>query len=218
VQAGSVAAHAAAPEGMELATFAGVSQRLIAQSHFRCMTAPQHPGNWRRPRPRLQGCFWGLELAFQRVPGVVETAVGYTQGQVENPTYHAVCSGSTGHAEAVQVTYIDPALYPTLLDVFFQRTDPTTMNRQGNDRGTQYRSGIYYHSPEQKAAAEAALAAAQDAVAAGTYGRSTAGTQVAVELKPASVFYVAEEYHQRYLQKGGQCSLKGCGDSIRCYG
>ena len=101
------------------------------------------------------GCFWGLELAYQRAPGVVKTSVGYTAGADPAPTYETVCSGGTGHTEAVQV-YYDPAetTYADLLAVFFDRVDPTTLNRQGNDVGTQYRSGIYYHDEDQKKEAE----------------------------------------------------------------
>lgn len=172
----------------------------------------------------MQGCFWSSELIYQRVPCVKHTSVGYTQGHVPSPTYDEVCSGSTGHTEAVQV-YFDPAegSYPELLDVFFKHTDPTTLNRQGNDSGTQYRSGIYYHTPEQKAAAEAAVAQAQAQLDAGTFGRRCAGSKVVVEVAPAVEYYLAESYHQQYLSKGGrsgsaQCADKGCTDPIRCYG
>lgn len=155
------------------------------------------------------GCFWGVELAFQRQPGVVNTCVGYTQGQVDNPTYQQVCSGTTGHTEAVEMTY-DPAKvsYDDLCKLLFSRIDPTAKNRQGNDVGTQYRSGVYYHSPEQKATAEAWVAKTPNC---------------AVEVLPAKTFWPAEEYHQQYLEKGGrqgrgQCAAKGCNDPIRCYG
>ena len=124
--------------------------------------------------------------------------MGYTQGQTPNPTYQEVCGGGTGHTEAIQV-YFTPqeCSYSTLLDVFFERTDPATLNRQGNDRGTQYRSGIYYHSPEQKAEAERAMAAVQAQLDAGTYPRRVAGKKVEVELKPAGDYYLAEDYHQQ---------------------
>lgn len=150
------------------------------------------------------GCFWGLELAFQRQPGVIETAVGYTGGKVERPTYQQVCSGRTGHAEAVQLAY-DPeqVSYDQLCSLFFSRHNPTTLNRQGNDVGTQYRSAIYYHDDEQRQIAERHKQAKSGAV---------------TEIEPAGVFYPAEVYHQQYLEKGGQCASKGCDDHIRCYG
>mmetsp|Transcript_25023 Transcript_25023/g.73979 ORF Transcript_25023/g.73979 Transcript_25023/m.73979 type:complete len:233 (-) Transcript_25023:355-1053(-) len=184
-------APAQAPNGYKLATFAG-------------------------------GCFWGLELAYQRVPGVVSTSVGYTQGHKPGPAYEEVCSGSTGHTEAVQCTYDEKEVdYSQLLDVFFARTDPTTLNRQGNDRGTQYRSGIYYHDEAQKAAAEKKIAEIQAKLQSGEY--KGAGDKVVAELKPAGDYYLAEDYHQQYLSKGGrmgraQSAAKGCTDTIRCYG
>jgi peptide-methionine (S)-S-oxide reductase len=162
------------------------------------------------------GCFWGLELAFQRVPGVVHTAVGYTQGPEESPTYSQVCSGTTGHTEAV-VVYYDPkeASYESLLDTFFDRVNPLTVNGQGNDFGTQYRTGVYYHSEEQRAIAEARFAREQE-----KYG---AKKKIATECKAAAPFWPAEKYHQQYLEKGGrfgtpQNAAKGATDAIRCYG
>lgn len=155
------------------------------------------------------GCFWGLELAFQRVPGVVSTRVGYTQGYTHSPSYEEVCSGTTGHTEAVQVTFNPVAVsYPELLDVFWDRLDPTTKNRQGNDVGTQYRSGIYFHSEIQKQSALASRAAEQL-----KYERP-----IVTEILPSSEFYPAEDYHQQYLSKGGQCPNKGDLSPIRCYG
>ncbi|GAB4814908.1 hypothetical protein N2152v2_001954 [Parachlorella kessleri] len=126
------------------------------------------------------GCFWGVELAFQRVPGVLETEVGYAQGSVENPTYEQVCSGETGHAEVVKVLY-DPqqTSYDKLLEAFFERHDPTQLNRQGGDVGTQYRSGIYFTTPEQKAAAEAAIARANEKF----------GGNIVTEVEEAKEFY-----------------------------
>ncbi|CAM6025014.1 unnamed protein product [Sphagnum balticum] len=160
------------------------------------------------------GCFWSVELAYQRVPGVTKTAVGYTMGKTVDPTYREVCTGKTGHAEAVQVEY-DPAevSYKQLLDVFWKKHDPTQVNRQGNDVGSQYRSGIYYHTPEQK---EEAIASMKDYEA-------HLGTKIATEILPAGPFYMAEEYHQQYLEKGGgrgkgQSAAKMCNDPIRCYG
>jgi len=143
------------------------------------------------------GCFWGVEAAFRRVPGVSAACVGYTGGSLENPTYEDVCTGRTGHAEAVQVIY-DPAQisYEQLLDVFWNCHDPTTPNRQGPDVGTQYRSAIFYHTPEQEAAARAAK---EKLDKSGRYRRP-----IVTEIAPAATFYRAEEYHQRYLEKRGR--------------
>lgn len=145
------------------------------------------------------GCFWGVEVAFRNTAGVTDAKVGYLGGTLENPTYEQVCTDKTGHAEVVQVEY-DPARvsYEELLDVFWNMHDPTTLNRQGPDVGTQYRSAIFTHSPEQAAAA----AASRDQLAAS--GRFP--NPVVTEIEPASEFYVAEEYHQRYLEKRGLAS------------
>ena len=142
------------------------------------------------------GCFWGIEAAFRRVPGVIETAVGYSGGHTQNPTYEDVCTDETGHAEVVQVTF-DPAKvsYEQLLDAFWQIHDPTQVNRQGPDFGTQYRTAIFYHSPEQEAAAKKSKVALE---ASGKFRRP-----IATEITPAGPFYRAEEYHQRYLEKRG---------------
>lgn len=159
------------------------------------------------------GCFWGLELAFQREPGVVDTAVGYTQGDADEPTYQQVCAGSTGHTEAVLVTY-DPAAVPygRLCELFWERLGDNRflLNQVGNDRGTQYRHGIYTHTDEQAAAAAASLAGVEEA--------SGAGQAVHTEVLPAQKFWRAEEYHQQYLQKGGQDAKKLAAETIRCYG
>lgn len=150
------------------------------------------------------GCFWSVELAFQRVPGVVATAVGYSQGQVENPTYQQVCSGRTGHTEAVQLAYRPSEVsYEQLCDAFFKKINPKQRNGQGNDHGSQYRTGIYWHNEDQRQVVQARVAAIPGC---------------AVEAEPIKSFWPAEEYHQRYLEKGGQCASKGCNDSIRCYG
>jgi peptide-methionine (S)-S-oxide reductase len=143
------------------------------------------------------GCFWGIEASFQQVDGVVDTAVGYTGGKKEHPTYEQVCSGTTGHAEAVEVTF-DPArvTYDQLLSVFWSIHDPTQVNRQGPDIGTNYRSAIFYHTPAQKAAAEASKGAL---ARSGKFG----GRPIATEIAPASTFWRAEEYHQRYFEKHG---------------
>eukprot|EP00164_Ancoracysta_twista_P000344 GFYU01000471.1.p1 GENE.GFYU01000471.1~~GFYU01000471.1.p1 ORF type:complete len:177 (+),score=43.99 GFYU01000471.1:177-707(+) len=155
------------------------------------------------------GCFWSVELVYQRAPGVIKTRVGYTNGTVLNPSYKQVCTGSTGHAEAVQVDY-DPAVisYNELLNLFWQKHDPTTPNRAGNDKGSQYRSGIYYHDDEQRALAEASKKSVQ----------LTVSRPVVTEIQPVENFFPAEEYHQKYLEKGGQSASKGCSDPIACYG
>lgn len=145
------------------------------------------------------GCFWGVEATFRQVPGVIDTAVGYSGGHTENPTYEQVCSDRTGHAEVVQVEY-DPekVSYEQLLDVFFKCHNPTTLNRQGPDVGSQYRSAIFYHTPEQQQAAQAAKEALD---AKGQYGRP-----IVTFIEPAGPFYRAEEYHQRYVEKTGRGS------------
>jgi len=145
------------------------------------------------------GCFWGVEETFRKLPGVTATAVGYMGGKLDNPTYQDVCTDATGHAEVVDVEY-DPAKisYEQLLDVFWQNHDPTQLNRQGPDVGKQYRSAVFYHSPEQKMAAEAAKAALE---ASGRFRRP-----VVTEITAAAPFWRAEEYHQKYLQKRGKDS------------
>lgn len=156
------------------------------------------------------GCFWGAERAFWTLPGVYVTAVGYAGGYTPNPTYEEVCSGRTGHNEVVLVVF-DPTRisYEQLVKAFFESHDPTQGMRQGNDIGTQYRSGIYTFSPAQKAAAEAAKAAYQAALMAKGYG------PVTTEIVDAPPFYYAEDYHQQYLAKnpGGYCGLGGTGVS-----
>ncbi len=147
------------------------------------------------------GCFWGVEAAFREVKGVLTTAVGYSGGHLSNPTYKDVCSGRTGHAEVVQVEY-DPTQvsFDDLLNVFWDNHDPTTMNRQGPDIGAQYRSAIFFHTPEQEAAAKASLERAQ----------SRFRNKIVTEIAPASEFYRAEDYHQQYLEKRGlaHCSIR----------
>lgn len=156
------------------------------------------------------GCFWGAERAFWTLPGVHVTAVGYAGGHTPNPTYEEVCSGRTGHNEVVLVVF-DPSRisYAELVKTFFESHDPTQGMRQGNDIGTQYRSGLYTFSPEQKATAEAAKAAYQAALMAKGYG------PVTTEIVDAPPFYYAEDYHQQYLAKnpGGYCGLGGTGVS-----
>jgi peptide-methionine (S)-S-oxide reductase len=145
------------------------------------------------------GCFWGVEAAFRQMPGVVATAVGYLGGTLVNPTYHDVCTGRTGHAEVVQVEF-DPAKvsYGQLLDLFWKNHDPTTLNRQGPDHGSQYRSAIFYHSPEQE---QAAIASKEKMDKSGKFRRP-----IVTEITEASAFYKAEDYHQQYLEKRGLAS------------
>jgi len=156
------------------------------------------------------GCFWGAEKKFWQLPGVYSTAVGYAGGPTPNPTYREVCSGLTGHAEVVQVVY-DPRVvsYDELLKVFWENHDPTQGMRQGNDVGTQYRSGIYYENADQQRAAEASRDAFQKQLTAAGYGPIT------TEILPEPAFYYAEDYHQQYLAKNpdGYCGLGGTGVS-----
>jgi peptide-methionine (S)-S-oxide reductase len=147
------------------------------------------------------GCFWGVEVAFRQVPGVVDATAGYLGGTLPNPTYEDVCTGRTGHAEVVQVQY-DPSKvsYEDLLNVFWSSHDPTTLNRQGPDRGTQYRSAIFYHNEAQRAAA----------ITSKDRWTGRFSSPIVTEITPASEFYRAEEYHQRYLEKRGlaSCHIK----------
>ncbi len=147
------------------------------------------------------GCFWGVETTFRKLDGVESTAVGYLGGTLENPTYRDVCSGTTGHAEVVEVGY-DPGKisYDRLLDVFWECHDPTTSNRQGPDVGSQYRSAVFYHSPEQETLAEASKQA---------LSRSNRFSRpIVTEITAASTFFRAEEYHQQYLERRGQSSCR----------
>jgi len=145
------------------------------------------------------GCFWGIEAAFRRVSGVLDAAVGYSGGRTENPSYQDVCTDTTGHAEVVQVTFDPEKLsYEQLLDVFWTIHDPTQVNRQGPDYGKQYRTAIFFHSPEQEATAKKSKQALE---ASGKLRRP-----VATEITPAGTFWRAEEYHQRYLEKRGAAS------------
>jgi peptide-methionine (S)-S-oxide reductase len=156
------------------------------------------------------GCFWGAEKKFWSLPGVYSTAVGYAAGSTPNPTYREVCSGMTGHAEAVFVVFDPKAIsFEDLLKEFWENHDPTQGMRQGNDIGTQYRSGIYYFDDVQKQAAEASRDAYQKKLSAAGYGAIT------TELVPAPEFYYAEDYHQQYLAKNpdGYCGLGGTGVS-----
>jgi peptide-methionine (S)-S-oxide reductase len=156
------------------------------------------------------GCFWGVERKFWNVPGVIVTAAGYAGGHTPNPTYEEVCSGHTGHTEAVLVVF-DPDVvsYDSLLKTFWETHDPTQGNRQGNDTGTQYRSAIFTTRPAQAAAAARSRDDYQAALKAGGYG------EITTEIAPAGEFYFAEDYHQQYLAKnpGGYCGVGGTGVS-----
>jgi peptide-methionine (S)-S-oxide reductase len=188
---------------IELAVFIG----LIAAFGPENTGAAPEAGSTDQGGARLEkatfaaGCFWGVENAFRHVQGVVSTQVGYTGGKTENPTYRDVCTHTTGHAEAVEVTF-DPSVmsYEKLLDVFWSIHDPTQLYRQGPDVGSQYRSAIFYHSPEQEAAA---IASKEKLEESGKYKRP-----VVTEIAPAGPFYRAEEYHQQYYEKAG---MGGCG-------
>jgi peptide-methionine (S)-S-oxide reductase len=156
------------------------------------------------------GCFWGAERIFWQAPGVWTTAVGYSGGHTPNPTYEEVCSGRTGHTEAVLVVY-DPKVtsYEALLKLFWESHDPSQGMRQGNDVGTQYRSAIYIYTPEQRHAAEASRDRFQKELSAAGYG------EITTEIRDAPPFYFAEDYHQQYLAKNpfGYCGLGGTGVS-----
>ena len=145
------------------------------------------------------GCFWGVEATFRKVRGVKNTAVGYMGGTLDHPTYKDVCSDRTGHAEVVQVEY-DPAevSYDQLLNIFWENHDPTTLNRQGPDYGAQYRSAIFYQTPEQQALAQSSKEKLQ---ASGRFKRP-----IVTEITPAATFWIAEDYHQQYLEKRGMAS------------
>lgn len=145
------------------------------------------------------GCFWGVEATFRQIPGVVSTRVGYIGGHTDNPTYKEVCTDRTGHAEAVEVEF-DPAKvnYNDLLKVFWENHDPTQVNRQGPDWGTQYRTAIFFHSPEQQAQAQASKESFETSH---RYSKP-----IATQIVPAATFFPAEEYHQQYLEKRGLAS------------
>ena len=155
------------------------------------------------------GCFWGMEKAFSEMDGVVSTQVGYTGGAVKNPGYELVCTGLTGHAEAIEVVY-DPSKvsYDDLLEFFFRHHDPTTLNRQGPDIGSQYRSAVFYHSPEQQ---KSALKTKELLDRSDIFKKP-----IVTKIEPAGEFYTAEDYHQKYLKKNphGYCSIQLQSDRI----
>jgi peptide-methionine (S)-S-oxide reductase len=190
----------------------GRSESMPVPARHEVLDAPLRP-----PYPQgssvaefALGCFWGAEKEFWQIPGVISTAVGYEGGFTPNPTYEEVCSGRTGHAEAVRVVF-DPAKvsYSDLLKVFWESHDPTQGMRQGNDHGTQYRSAIFYHSPEQQAQAVQARDAYAKRLAEAGYG------DITTEIVRAPEFYFAEDYHQQYLRKNpyGYCPDHGTGVS-----
>jgi peptide-methionine (S)-S-oxide reductase len=188
----------------------GRTERMaVPETHFvtGARIVPPFPEGMRLAQFGL-GCFWGAERKFWELPGVYATAVGYSGGATPNPTYREVCSGRTGHTEAVLVVY-DPktVTYEALLKLFWESHDPTQGMRQGNDVGTQYRSAIYWYDDEQRRAAEASRDRYADAIATRGYGPIT------TEIAPAPEFYYAEDYHQQYLAKnpGGYCGLGGTG-------
>jgi peptide-methionine (S)-S-oxide reductase len=192
-------------------TLPGRAERVpVAARHF-VLGTPMEP-----PFPGMElallgmGCFWGAERKFWQMSGVHTTAVGYAGGSTPNPTYREVCSGLTGHAEVVRVVF-DPKIlsYAALLKVFWESHDPTQGMRQGNDVGTQYRSGIYHYDDSQRRGAETSRVAYQEMLSAAGYG------DITTEILPAPEFYYAEDYHQQYLAKNpsGYCGLGGTGVS-----
>jgi peptide-methionine (S)-S-oxide reductase len=191
---------------------AGREERMpVPDSHFvnGHRLEPPFPAGLARAMFAM-GCFWGAERKFWELPGVYSTAVGYAAGHTPNPTYREVCSGLTGHAEAVLVVFDPKAIrYEDLLKVFWENHEPTQGMRQGNDVGTQYRSGVYYFDEDQQRAAEASRDAYQKVLSAAGYGTIT------TEILPAPEFYYAEDYHQQYLAKNpdGYCGLGGTGVS-----
>ncbi|KAG6971868.1 hypothetical protein JG688_00004260 [Phytophthora aleatoria] len=151
------------------------------------------------------GCFWAVQRAFDRVPGVIETSVGYSQGKTDNPTYRSVVTGRTNHAESIKITFDESQLtYEELLKVFWSIHDPTSLNRQEGDVGTQYRSGIYYQNEEQR----------KTALVSKEVHQKTLDKPIVTEIEEAKQFWDAEEAHQKYLEKGGSCSDKG--SDVRC--
>lgn len=188
-----------------------MSERDIANPSLRhtVLGAPigKEPGADEEEAFFALGCFWGAERVFWKMKGVVSTAVGYIAGQQEKPTYYEVCSGATGHTEAVRVIFRPSVIaFEELLKIFWQAHDPTQGNRQGNDRGTQYRSGIYTKTDDQYQTAQDSLKKYEGAL------RKNGKGPITTELKPADTFWYAEEYHQQYLDKNpnGYCGLGGC--------
>jgi peptide-methionine (S)-S-oxide reductase len=175
-----------------------VKQRNVELKAVACCAHSFHRADMKTEKATFgAGCFWGVEETFRKLKGVVSTAVGYAGGTKENPTYEDVCTDETGHAEVVEIEF-DPSQlkYEELLDVFWSNHNPTTLNRQGPDVGTQYRSVIFYQSPEQKAAAKVSKEKIDQS--------ERFHSPVVTQIEPAMKFWRAEEYHQRYLEKRGQ--------------
>jgi peptide-methionine (S)-S-oxide reductase len=187
----------------------GWMQELLSAATFGRLRHPIESlqSNWRSfdmaKATFAAGCFWGVEATFRQMPGVISTRVGYTGGNTANPTYKQVCTDTTGHAEAVEIDY-DPAKlsYDKLLDVFWENHDPTQLNRQGPDWGKQYRSAIFFHTPEQEAAAKASKQQLENS--------HRFSKPVVTQIVPAVTFFEAEDYHQQYLEKKGlaSCHIK----------
>jgi peptide-methionine (S)-S-oxide reductase len=191
-------------------TFRQIRHLILTVNHYRRVTRASRRGAARNVGnqgaiSKMQkatfaaGCFWGVEATFRQIPGVISTRVGYIGGTTEKPTYKEVCTDRTGHAEAVEVEF-DPAKvrYEDLLKVFWENHDPTQLNRQGPDWGTQYRSAIFYHSPEQQAAAQKSK---EELEKAHRYSKP-----IVTQIVPAPAFFPAEDYHQQYLEKRGMAS------------
>jgi len=199
--------------GVDYATLDGLDARSLAKQAGEWASAGEVPivsaDGMYEVATFAGGCFWGTELHFQRLPGVVATCVGYTQGSTPSPTYEQVCGGLTGHTEGIQLLF-DPLVvtYEDLCKKLLSLVNPTLRNQVGNDRGTQYRHGIYPHTEAQREVAERCLSQEQTKHA----------QPVVTELKPAAVFFPAENYHQRYLEKGGQSAEKNAPEKVRCYG
>ena len=187
----------------------GRQERLaVPAKHFVLGTPLRGPFPGMQPAMFGMGCFWGAERKFWKLPGVYTTAVGYAAGHTPNPSYQEVCTGMTGHNEVVLVVYRPAQIeFDALLKTFWESHDPTQGMRQGNDRGTQYRSGIYYSDDSQKAAAEQSMASYQQKL------RAAGHAAITTEIMQAGPFYYAEEYHQQYLEKNptGYCGLGGTG-------
>src|SRR5277367_6246629 len=163
------------------------------------MRLESHPEVFMEKATFGAGCFWGVEVSFGQIPGVLETAVGYEGGKLDNPTYKDVCTDATGHAEVVEIDF-DPAKasYEQLLDLFFELHDPTQLDRQGPDWGKQYRSAVFYHSPEQETAAKQVIARLTE--------EKRFSRPIVTQVVPAETFWRAEEYHQKYLEMRGAVS------------
>ncbi len=194
------ASGAPAADAKTAASRAPIGHYKDVPKGFKEAGTAMEPGAALRTATFGAGCFWGVEATFRKTPGVLFTAVGYAGGKTDHPTYQAVCTDETGHAEVVQLIYdANKTSYDKLLEVFWANHDPTTLNRQGPDSGSQYRSAIFFHDDEQKAGA---IASRDRLQASGKLGSRMVVTQI----EPAPAFYAAEEYHQQYLEKRGLSS------------